>query len=139
MVFLKEITLQSTAIYVQFSVMIIIMIIINIQDSKARELRPSDHGLGFQSMPPTAVKFPPDMKQFFGASSAATSYVVFGGCIAESNELERHLVVENCWCWRRRRRRRSCEARAVGSELGLWGHGLGLASHFCFDFLLYEA
>ncbi|KAJ6314438.1 hypothetical protein OIU78_018003 [Salix suchowensis] len=73
MVFLKEITLQSTAIYVQFSIMIIIMIIINIQDSKARELRPSDHGLGFQSMPPTAVKFPPDMKQFFGASSAATS------------------------------------------------------------------
>uniref|UniRef100_A0A6N2NAP6 Uncharacterized protein n=1 Tax=Salix viminalis TaxID=40686 RepID=A0A6N2NAP6_SALVM len=73
MVFLKEITLQSTAIYLQFSIMIIIMIIINTQDSKARELRPSDHGLGFQSMPPTAVKFPPDMKQFFGASSAATS------------------------------------------------------------------
>ncbi|KAJ6751856.1 hypothetical protein OIU85_002287 [Salix viminalis] len=118
--------------------MIIIMIIINIQDSKARELRPSDHGLGFQSMPPTAVKFPPDMKQFFGASSAATSTSSSGVALPKAMNSKRHLVVENCWCWRRRRRR-SCEARAAGSELGLWGHGLGLASHFCFDFLLYEA
>lgn len=70
MVSFKEITLKVTAVYMQLS---IIAMIIIVQDSKARELRPSDHGLEYQSMAPTGVRFPPDMKQFFGASSAATS------------------------------------------------------------------
>ena len=70
MVSFKEITLKVTGVYMQLSIIVMIIII---QDSKARELRPSDHGLEYQSMPPTAVRFPPDMKQFFGASSAATS------------------------------------------------------------------
>jgi hypothetical protein len=70
MVSFKEITLKVTAVYMQLSIIVMIIIV---QDSKARELRPSDHGLEYQSMPPTGVRFPPDMKQFFGASSAATS------------------------------------------------------------------
>ncbi|KAJ6979640.1 hypothetical protein NC653_027707 [Populus alba x Populus x berolinensis] len=68
MAFLKEIT-KVTAIYMQLS---IIMMITIIQHSEARELRPSDHGLDHQSLPPTVAKFPPDMKEFFGASNSAT-------------------------------------------------------------------
>ena len=68
MAFSKEIT-KVTAIYMQLS---IIMTITIIQHSKARELRPSDHGLDHQSLPPTGAKFPPDMKEFFGASNPAT-------------------------------------------------------------------
>ncbi|KAJ6886410.1 hypothetical protein NC651_026947 [Populus alba x Populus x berolinensis] len=68
MAFLKEIT-KVTAIYMQLS---IIMMITIIQHSEARELRPSDHGLDHQSLPPTGAKFPPDMKEFFGASNSAT-------------------------------------------------------------------
>jgi len=68
MAFSKEIT-KVTAIYMQLS---IIMTITIIQHSKARELRPSDHGLAHQSLPPTGAKFPPYMKEFFGASNPAT-------------------------------------------------------------------
>ncbi|XP_011044926.1 PREDICTED: uncharacterized protein LOC105139973 [Populus euphratica] len=68
MAFLKEIT-KVTAIYMQLS---IIMMISITQHSKARELRPSDHGLDHQSLPPIGAKFPPDMKEFFGASNSAT-------------------------------------------------------------------
>ncbi|KAF9672670.1 hypothetical protein SADUNF_Sadunf11G0067300 [Salix dunnii] len=54
----------ATAFYMQLS---IIMLITAIQHSKARELRPSDHGLEYQRLPPTGAKLPPDMKHFFGA------------------------------------------------------------------------
>ncbi|KAG5235351.1 transmembrane protein [Salix suchowensis] len=68
MTFLREIT-TSTAFYVQLSIILLITIM---QHSEARELRPSDHGLEYQSLPPTGAKLPPHMKHFFGASNSAT-------------------------------------------------------------------
>ncbi|KAL4311741.1 hypothetical protein GQ457_01G024990 [Hibiscus cannabinus] len=41
-------------------------------DSTARELRPSDHGLGYQSLPPTGLNSP-DAMSFFGAASNSSS------------------------------------------------------------------
>ncbi|KAK8506720.1 hypothetical protein V6N13_065855 [Hibiscus sabdariffa] len=43
-----------------------------IGDSTARDLRPSDHGLGYQSLPPTGLNFP-DAMSFFGAKSNSSS------------------------------------------------------------------
>ncbi|KAB5534482.1 hypothetical protein DKX38_017568 [Salix brachista] len=68
MTFLREIT-TATAFYMQLSIILLITIM---QHSKARELRPSDHGLEYQSLPPTGAKLPPHMKHFFGASNSAT-------------------------------------------------------------------
>ncbi|OMP06035.1 hypothetical protein CCACVL1_01741 [Corchorus capsularis] len=45
---------------------------IMIRESTARELRPSDHGLEYQSLPPTGLKSP-EMRSFFGASSSKSS------------------------------------------------------------------
>ncbi|KAI6706034.1 hypothetical protein NL676_008996 [Syzygium grande] len=39
--------------------------------STARELRPADHGLEYQSSPPSGVDPSPDMTSFFGTSSSA--------------------------------------------------------------------
>ncbi|EOY25508.1 hypothetical protein QQP08_020258 [Theobroma cacao] len=43
-----------------------------IGESVARELRPSDHGLEYQSVPPTGLKSP-EMMSFFGAESKSSS------------------------------------------------------------------
>ncbi|XWS18016.1 hypothetical protein CRYUN_Cryun32bG0005900 [Craigia yunnanensis] len=50
----------------------ITIIILIIMESTARELRPSDHGLEYQSQPPTGLKSP-GMKSFFGAASKSSS------------------------------------------------------------------
>ncbi|XP_030464687.2 formin-like protein 8 [Syzygium oleosum] len=39
--------------------------------STARELRPADHGLEYQSSPPSGVNPSPDMTSFFGTSASA--------------------------------------------------------------------
>ncbi|KAI4306328.1 hypothetical protein L6164_029615 [Bauhinia variegata] len=45
-------------------------------ESGARDLRPSDHGLEFQTLPPTELNYPPEMKSFFnGKNSWPTSDV----------------------------------------------------------------
>lgn len=38
-----------------------------IRESDGRELRPSDHGLGYQESPPAGEKSAPEMMSFFGA------------------------------------------------------------------------
>ncbi|XWS11533.1 hypothetical protein CRYUN_Cryun37aG0006500 [Craigia yunnanensis] len=56
----------------------ITIIILIIRESTARELRPSDHGLEYQSLPPTGLKSP-GMMSFFGStsnSSSSTPYTV---------------------------------------------------------------
>ncbi|KAI3412317.1 uncharacterized protein J3R85_017502 [Psidium guajava] len=40
--------------------------------STARELRPADHGLEYQSSPPEGVNPSPDMMSFFGTSASAS-------------------------------------------------------------------
>ncbi|XVF75053.1 hypothetical protein PTKIN_Ptkin13bG0158100 [Pterospermum kingtungense] len=47
---------------------VVVVVSLIVRESTARELRPSDHGLGYQSLPPTGLKSP-GMKSFFGASS----------------------------------------------------------------------
>ncbi|KAK8490836.1 hypothetical protein V6N13_093099 [Hibiscus sabdariffa] len=47
-------------------------VIFLVGDSAARELRPSDHGLGYQSLPPTGLNSP-DAMSFFGATSNSSS------------------------------------------------------------------
>ncbi|KAF2317894.1 hypothetical protein GH714_041214 [Hevea brasiliensis] len=53
--------------------LIIAIVIMNVGDSRARELRPSYHGLDFQSTLPVGENQPPAMKEFFGASSSSSS------------------------------------------------------------------
>ncbi|XVF23099.1 hypothetical protein REPUB_Repub13aG0008900 [Reevesia pubescens] len=50
----------------------LITIIFIIRESTARELRPSDHGLEYQSLPPTGLKSP-GMMSFFGATTSKSS------------------------------------------------------------------
>ncbi|MED6123746.1 hypothetical protein PIB30_052294 [Stylosanthes scabra] len=47
--------------------------IILIGDSSARELRPSDHGLVFQTLSPTGAKSSPEMRSFFNSDSQNSS------------------------------------------------------------------
>ena len=54
------------------SISVAITIIILVWESTARELRPSDHGLEYQSLPPTALKSP-EMMSFFGAKSKSST------------------------------------------------------------------
>lgn len=55
---------------------ITITLLIFSTDSIARELRPSDHGLEYQSLPPTGLKSSPGMMSFFGSSSSSTPNTV---------------------------------------------------------------
>lgn len=64
----REITQVIMAIYMPLIVIITVMII---GGSEARELRPSYHGLEYQSLPPTGEKLPPEMKTFFGSASSS--------------------------------------------------------------------
>ena len=50
----------------------ITVLILIIRESTARELRPSDHGLEYQSLPPTGLKSP-GMMSFFGSTSKSSS------------------------------------------------------------------
>ncbi|XVF26349.1 hypothetical protein REPUB_Repub14bG0008400 [Reevesia pubescens] len=50
----------------------LITIILIIGESTARELRPSDHGLEYQSLPPTGLKST-GMMSFFGSTSKSSS------------------------------------------------------------------
>ncbi|XP_012075617.1 uncharacterized protein LOC105636851 [Jatropha curcas] len=52
---------------------VIAIMIMILGGSKGRELRPSYHGLDYQSTPPSGEKLPPEVKEFFGSSSAPTS------------------------------------------------------------------
>ncbi|XWS20706.1 hypothetical protein CRYUN_Cryun31cG0125700 [Craigia yunnanensis] len=49
-----------------------ITIIMLVWESTARELRPSDHGLEYQSLPPTGLKSP-EMMSFFGSKSKSST------------------------------------------------------------------
>ncbi|XP_022714484.1 uncharacterized protein LOC111274097 [Durio zibethinus] len=49
-----------------------LIVILIIRGSTARELRPSDHGLEYQSLPPMGLKSP-GMMSFFGATSKSSS------------------------------------------------------------------
>ncbi|KAJ8762074.1 hypothetical protein K2173_006738 [Erythroxylum novogranatense] len=46
-------------------------------DSTARELRPSYHGLDYQSSPPSGEILSPEMKAFFGTTTSSSSNVPF--------------------------------------------------------------
>ncbi|KAL5097679.1 hypothetical protein RYX36_002006 [Vicia faba] len=50
----------------------IIIIVSLAGSSTGRDLRPSDHGLDYQSSPP--VNSPPDMKSFFNSNNSSSSY-----------------------------------------------------------------
>ncbi|OAY50185.1 hypothetical protein MANES_05G115000v8 [Manihot esculenta] len=52
------------------SYMPLIVAIMNVGDSTARELQPSYHGLDYQSTPPAGENLPPSMKKFFGAMNS---------------------------------------------------------------------
>ncbi|KAG8482009.1 hypothetical protein CXB51_026906 [Gossypium anomalum] len=49
-----------------------VIVLILVQESTARELRPSDHGLEYQSLPPKGLKSP-EMMSFFGSTSKSSS------------------------------------------------------------------
>ncbi|OAY47302.1 uncharacterized protein LOC110617780 [Manihot esculenta] len=50
--------------------LILAIMITNVGDATARELRPSYHGLDYQNTPPAGKNLPPSAKEFFGASSS---------------------------------------------------------------------
>ncbi|KAL4277749.1 hypothetical protein AHAS_Ahas20G0338300 [Arachis hypogaea] len=56
------------------AIVIVALSLILIGDSSARELRPSDHGLVFQTLSPTAgAKSSPEMRSFFNSDSQNSS------------------------------------------------------------------
>ncbi|XVE89366.1 hypothetical protein DITRI_Ditri19aG0196100 [Diplodiscus trichospermus] len=57
---------------VRIAAAIALIMLMLIMESTPRELRPSDHGLEYQSLPPTGLKSP-GMMSFFGATSKASS------------------------------------------------------------------
>ncbi|KAJ6292901.1 hypothetical protein OIU78_024974 [Salix suchowensis] len=120
MTFLREIT-TSTAFYVQLSIILLITIM---QHSEARELRPSDHGLEYQSLPPTGAKLPPHMKHFFGASNSATRNTMppSTGAALPHSKLKRHVVVESCWRWRHKTRPSSSSSAAAAAAAAYNNH-----------------
>ncbi|KAE8685628.1 ferredoxin-NADP reductase family protein [Hibiscus syriacus] len=66
----------------------ITIFILLIGESTARELRPSDHGLEYQSLPPTGLNSP-DAMSFFGStsnSSSRPSTVAFPRALNSSND-----------------------------------------------------
>ncbi|XP_039043995.1 uncharacterized protein LOC120183346 [Hibiscus syriacus] len=56
--------------YLQLITSVVVVVII--RESTARELRPSDHGLEYQSQPPTGLKSQ-EMRSFFGSTSKSSS------------------------------------------------------------------
>ncbi|KAE8695534.1 ferredoxin-NADP reductase family protein [Hibiscus syriacus] len=66
----------------------ITIFILIIAESTARELRPSDHGLEYQSLPPTGLNSP-DAMSFFGTtsnSSSSPSTVAFPKALNSSDD-----------------------------------------------------
>ncbi|MED6106407.1 hypothetical protein PIB30_004642 [Stylosanthes scabra] len=55
------------------AIVIVAIGIILIGDSSARDLRPSDHGLVFQTLSPTGAKSSPEMRSFFNSDSQNSS------------------------------------------------------------------
>ncbi|XP_044497302.1 uncharacterized protein LOC123219409 [Mangifera indica] len=65
---------SSRTVSVIISLHLPLITIMIIKSTVARELRPSDHGLEYQSAPPPAAKTKPEMRLFFkGSSSPSTS------------------------------------------------------------------
>ncbi|GMI77446.1 hypothetical protein like AT4G21740 [Hibiscus trionum] len=63
---------RRNAAFMTAYLLLITTVIVLIRESTARELRPSDHGLVYQSLPPTGLKSP-EMKSFFGSTSESSS------------------------------------------------------------------
>ncbi|KAJ4849718.1 hypothetical protein Tsubulata_036152 [Turnera subulata] len=66
----KQVMKTLTASYVALTAVILTLMQ---GGAGARELRPSDHGLEYQTAPPAGQKLPPEMKAFFGAKNANSS------------------------------------------------------------------
>ncbi|EEF39220.1 uncharacterized protein LOC8265522 [Ricinus communis] len=66
----KLIAINTPLIPIMITVMMTTMMI---AVSAARELRPSVHGLEYQSTAPVGEKLPPEMEEFFGSLSSSAS------------------------------------------------------------------
>ncbi|MBA0627635.1 hypothetical protein Godav_022446 [Gossypium davidsonii] len=68
-----------------------VIVLILVQESAARELRPSDHGLEYQSLPPTGLKSP-EMMSFFGSTSKSSS-TSSSSTPSRGNDHVRHVLL----------------------------------------------
>ncbi|KAK8496280.1 hypothetical protein V6N13_130322 [Hibiscus sabdariffa] len=72
-----------------------VIAVVLIRESTGRELRPSDHGLEYQSLPPTGLKSA-EMKSFFGATSKSSSK-------PSTVALPKVMNSNDSWWWRGKR------------------------------------
>ncbi|KAK8618218.1 hypothetical protein V6N13_132219 [Hibiscus sabdariffa] len=98
-----------------------VIAVVLIGESRGRELRPSDHGLEYQSLPPTGLKSA-EMKSFFGATSKSSSK-------PSTVALPKAMNSNDTWWWRGKSHLRLRQVLLLGSLIcGVTGVALLVAS-----------